>query len=217
MKIIDISVPISSQIPTWPGDPPVIFTTLSSISKGDGSNLTQLTMSLHTGTHIDAPKHFFDHGKTTEQIPFEKLIGEVLVVGIDETVDVITESILRMHSQSDEIKKAKKILFKTKNSKFWHSYPAEFRTDFVGIDASAAAYLAALKPDLIGVDYLSVAPYDETDTPHQIMLEYEIVLLESIDLTEVLPGVYQLVCLPIKVANCEGAPARVILIEYSGS
>jgi len=213
IKVIDISVAITSQFPPWPGDPAVKFHTLSSIEKGDESNLTQISMSLHTGTHIDAPKHFLDQGITTDDIALSKLIGRVLVVEIDQSVDVITESLLINHPQSADIKETTKILFKTRNSSYWHSHPSEFQHDYVGIDASGAAYLAQFKPDLIGVDYYSVAPYADTYTPHHILLAQGIVLLESIDLTGVPTGYYQLICLPMKIARCEGVPARAILLD----
>lgn len=217
MKFIDISLPITSELPTWPGDPQVSFHALSAISMGDESNLTQISMSLHTGTHIDAPKHFIDTGRTTDQIPLEKLIGDVLVVGIDDSVDVLTDAVLETHLQSADIKQANKILFKTRNSNILHTHLHEFHTDFVGIDTSAANYLAQFNLDLIGVDYFSVSPYNETSSPHLILLSREIVLLEGIDLTNVSPGFYQLICLPIKVFDCEGAPARAILIDSSAS
>ena len=217
MKYIDISVPITSELPNWPGDPQVSFHVLSAISLGDESNLTQISMSLHTGTHIDAPKHFFDSGLTTDQIPLEKLIGDVLVVGMDNSVDVITEYLLQTHPQWAEIKQAKKILFKTRNSNFWHTQSHKFRTDFVGIDTSAANLLTQFNLDLIGIDYFSVAPFDETSSPHQVLLSREIVVLEGIDLSNVNPGFYQLICLPIKVFECEGAPARAILMDSSPS
>ena len=112
LKVIDISVAITSQFPPWPGDPAVKFHTLSSIEKGDESNLTQISMSLHTGTHIDAPKHFLDQGITTDDIALSKLIGRVLVVEIDQSVDVITESLLINHPKSAVIKETTKILLK---------------------------------------------------------------------------------------------------------
>ncbi|MCB2203017.1 cyclase family protein [bacterium] len=210
-QIYDISVPIRPSSIVWPGDPPVAIRQMSAISDGAESNLSQIRMSVHTGTHIDAPAHFLEGGKRIGDIPLEKLIGQVLVVEINPDQDVITDQVLINHPQIDAIKNASKVLFKTRNSKHWHESPDEFIKDYVGVDTSAAAYLAKLDLDLIGIDYLSISPFNDIEKPHQILLEREIVLLEGVDLSEVKPGVYQIYCLPLKLQSCEGAPARVIL------
>ena len=215
MKIYDISVPITPDMPVWPGDPAVDLQQVSAISSGDSANVTHLSMSAHTGTHIDAPKHFIDTGKTIGQIPLEKLVGEVLVMQIDHSIDVISKTVLQSHPNRSPLENAHKVLFRTRNSTLWHQSPSEFRMDYVGIDASGAEFLAGLGLDLIGIDYLSIAPYDETLTPHQILLAEDIVLLEGLDLSNVRAGIYELYCLPIHLPGCDGAPARVILVDRS--
>ena len=110
------------------------------------------------GTHIDAPNHFIDQGITIEKIPLPQLIGEALVVEVADEVNVISAEVLSSHSQIGDILRARKILFRTRNSTFWQKYPAQFMTDYVGIDTSGADFLSTLNPDLIGVDYLSIAP-----------------------------------------------------------
>lgn len=213
MKIYDISIPITPTMPVWPGDPPAEITPISAITQGDSVNISQLNMGVHCGTHIDAPKHFIDGGSTVEQIPLEKLIGTVLVLEIDPTVNVITDVILKQHPDINLLKQASKIIFRTRNSSLWHEYPNQFRPDYVGIDSSGATYLSQLHLDLIGIDYLSIAPYEETIEPHRILLTHDIVLLEGLNLSSVPSGIYDLYCLPLKLANCEGSPARVLLIE----
>lgn len=215
MKIYDISLPIKSHMLVWPGDPPVTMGSLSAIAKGDHSNVTQIQMSVHTGTHIDAPRHFIDSGGTIDQIPLRKMIGKAFVMIIDDDVDVISDQVLESHSDGHLLNQTKKVLFRTRNSSLWRSHPNTFQTNYVGINALGAALLASLNLDLIGVDYLSVAPYDETSQPHQILLSEEIVLLEGIDLSGVPSGFYDLYCLPLMIRGCEGAPARVILIDRS--
>ncbi len=210
-KIYDISLPISMKMPVWPGDPKVTVRQVASLEKGDEANISQIRMSVHTGTHIDAPRHFFDNGKTVDQIPLEKLIGEVLVVDVGEGVSVISDAVLKQCAQFNDLETASKVLFKTKNSNFWKEAPAYFHQDFVGIDTSGAEFLADLNLDLIGVDYLSIAPFTDTDRPHQILLKKEILLLEGINLADVPAGRYNLYCLPLNIEQCEGAPARVIL------
>jgi arylformamidase len=213
MKIFDISVPITPGMPVWPGDPAVDLQQVSAISSGELVNITHLSMSVHTGTHIDAPKHFFDDGKTIGQIPLEKMVGEVLVMQIDDSANVISGLVLKSHPAIDLLKDTRKVLFRTRNSSLWRQSPNEFRSDYVGIDKSGAEFLGGLGLDLIGIDYLSIAPFEETLSSHLALLAEEIVLLEGLDLSNVSAGIYKLFCLPIHLPGCEGAPARVILVD----
>lgn len=210
-EVIDISVPISSSTIVWPGDPKVVIRQLASISDGAESNLSQIRMSVHTGTHIDAPAHFIEGGNTIGDILLPKLIGRVLVIEMGEEVGVISEQNLIRHPQINDLRTAAKVLFKTRNSHLWHMRPHIFREDYVGIDTSGAKFLTQFKLDLIGIDYLSISPFNDLEKPHQILLGKDIVLLEGVDLSRVAPGFYQLHCLPLKLQECEGAPARAIL------
>ena len=216
MKTIDISLSIHPSMPVWPGDPHIDLHQVSTIANGDTSNVSQLTMSVHTGTHIDAPKHFIDSGLTVDQIPLEQLIGEVLVLEIDYDVDIISDHILQSHPNKALLEAATKVLFKTRNSNLWAEKPTVFDKNYVGIDTSGARYLQQLNLDLIGIDYLSIAPFNETSSPHQILLSGGSVLLEGLNLSAVTGGVYELFCLPMNITGCEGAPARVMLIDRLG-
>lgn len=213
--LYDITVPISSDMIIWPGDPQVEVRQVSAISQGAESNVSTLRMSVHTGTHIDAPKHFLDDGKTIEQIDLQKLMGTVFVMVIGDEIPVITKEILERHPAFTALKKVRKVLFKTGNSVFWPNSSHAFQQDFVGLDHTAAQCLADLGMELVGMDYLSIATFNETEAPHKILLEKEVVLLESIDLTEVPEGTYEMVCLPMLLNGSEGAPARVILKSKS--
>lgn len=213
MKIFDISLPIKSEMAHWPGDPPVSLETLSAISNGDNANVTLIQMSVHTGTHIDAPKHFLDHGRTIDQLPLDKLMGETLVMEIPTNEKIISGEVLSNHTEKTLLAKVRRVLFKTTNSQLWMSDPAEFHKDYVAINTEGAEFLANLGLDLVGLDYLSIAPYDETTRPHQILLSKDIILLEGICLEDVQPGIYQMFCLPLNIENIEGAPARAILIQ----
>jgi arylformamidase len=213
MRIIDITVPTEAGMVVWPGDPAFALRQVSSIDKGQESNISLIRMSVHTGTHIDAPKHFFDSGMTIDQIPLEKLIGEALVLRIDNAIKTITKDVIKEHPLSERIGKVKKILFHTSNSKIWHNNPGDFQHDYVGIDTTGAEYLAQFDLDLVGVDYLSIAPFVETDAPHKILLSKDVVLLEGIDLSLVEEGFYEIYCLPLLLSSSEGAPTRVILVE----
>lgn len=210
-KFYDISIPITSEMIIWPGDSKVTIRQVSAIKEGADSNVSQLRMSVHTGTHIDAPKHFVDDGKTIDQIPLGKLTGPSLVMEIGQTISIITRNVLLKHSAFHRLEQAKKVLFKTRNSLLWHEGGKIFKKNYVGLDSSAAQLLADMDFDLVGVDYLSIAPFNETEAPHQILLEKEVVLLEGIDLSGIPQGFYELFCLPLLLQNCEGSPARAIL------
>lgn len=213
LTFYDISVPITSTMLVWPGDPQVAIRQLSKLNAGDEANVSQIRMSVHTGTHIDAPRHFLADGKTVTEILLDKLVGEALVVEMGEDVMTITKESLETHSQIKQMFMASKILFKTRNAKFWPASDGVFREDYTGINPSGARFLAEMGLDLVGLDYLSVATFNKTAEPHQIMLQKEIVLLEGVDLSSVTSGVYQLYCLPLPITDCEGAPARAILVK----
>jgi arylformamidase len=139
MKIHDISIPITPVMPVWPGDPPVDLVQVSAIAQGDSANVSRLTMSVHTGTHIDAPKHFIEDGNSVDQIPLTKLIGPVLVIEIDPHINVISEHVLKAHPEIAKVNKLKKVLFRTRNSNLWRKTPHSFMHDYVGINASGAS------------------------------------------------------------------------------
>lgn len=213
MKIYDISVPITPAIPVWPGDPPVDIQQVADITAGESANISRINMGVHCGTHIDAPRHFINGAKTVGEIPLDKLIGKVYVMEIDHKEEVISDIVLRQHPKHDMLEKASKVIFRTRNSVLWHESPTTFRKDYVGINTAGAVYLSQLHLDLIGIDYLSVAPYDDTLQPHQILLAGETVLLEGLNLSGVSSGEYDLFCLPLNLPQCEGSPARVVLVD----
>jgi arylformamidase len=213
MKQYDISLMITTDMPVWPGDPSVELQQISSISAGEMANVSRIALGVHCGTHIDAPKHFLTDGNTVDQIPLDKLIGEALVVRIDDAVDVITEEVLKSHPEHQLLTQASKVLFRTKNSNLWHKKPIKFDQNYVGVDASGASYLTSFNLDLVGIDYLSIAPYNATQIPHKILLAHETIVLEGLDLSKVPGGFYELYCLPLKIFASDGAPARAILIE----
>ncbi len=212
-KIYDVSLPITPEMVVWPGDPQVTIRQVSALERGDESNVSQIRMSVHIGTHIDAPLHFLRDGKPIGDILLEKLVGKVVVLALPDDVGVISRAVLEKHPHLHLLDEIKKVLFKTRNSSSALAEAIEFDKAYVGLDTSGAQFLSRFDLDLVGVDYLSVAAYHDTDRPHEILLAREVVLLEGLDLAEVPAGIYDLYCLPLKLAGCEGAPARVILVE----
>jgi len=209
MTIYDISLTYTEDLPTWPGDPTSQLKQISSIKKADLANVTQLSMSVHTGTHIDAPDHFLGNGKTVEGIPLELMVGSAAVVEIP-CREIITAADIQAAQIPDDVKR---ILIKTSNSEIWASGNRKFQKGFIAPDGEAAKTLVEMGMEVIGVDYLSVAPFNNPVPTHKILLEAGVLVIEGLDLSGVNPGKYTLLCLPLKIGGSDGAPARVLLMD----
>lgn len=210
MRIYDVSVPISARMPTYPGDPGVNIRQWLSLDKGDPANVTLINFGAHTGTHVDAPAHFIRSGSKVESMNLETLMGEVHVIEMPEDVVEITES----HVDNSLSSEATRVLFKTRNSAFWSDETGQFRTDYTYISAGAARRLVARGIRLVGIDYLSVEQFQaQTFATHEALLSSGLIIIEGLDLRQVVAGVYELICLPLKLADGsgDGAPARVVL------
>jgi arylformamidase len=208
MRTYDISLTLSPSLPTWPGDPGIEIEQVEKIEDGSNANVSRINMGVHSGTHIDAPFHFLQEGTPVEQIDLSLLTGRVYVLHLPEE-DLITASVLE---RSQIPPRTRRVLFKTRNSEYWANEEANFQADFVGLSDDGARYLVKRGVKLVGVDYLSVAPYTESRPTHEILLEAGVVIVEGLNLTEVSQGRYTLYCLPLKIAGSDGAPARAILI-----
>ena len=208
MKIYDVTVAISENVPIYQGDPRVDIGGVQSISEGGHANVSNLCFGAHTGTHVDAPNHFIDGTRRVEGLDLEKLIGPCRVVEIDPEATAIGVS------HVGDLAGVERLLFKTRNSEFWSDPGAGFRTDFTYIEPEAAKVLAGAGLKLVGIDYLSVEKFGSTDfATHKFLLEKEVVILEGVDLRNVPVGDYEIVCLPLKYigGTGDGAPARTIL------
>ncbi|HSB02802.1 MAG TPA: cyclase family protein [Anaerolineales bacterium] len=210
MTIYDISVTISPNLPTWPGDPRPELELYESIDKGAVYNATRIRSGVHLGTHVDAPRHFINDGRTVEQLPLEVLTGPCYVTQLPDGVEAITAEVLERTEITSEMKR---ILFGTRNSHLWAREEAKFQTDFVGVTEDGAEWLVERGVQLVGVDYLSVAPYSDPVPTHLVFLKAGVVVVEGLNLSNVMRGFYDLYCLPLKIAGCDGAPARAILIQ----
>jgi arylformamidase len=205
MKIFDVSLPISKEMPVYPGDPAVKIQRKATIGK-DGAkyNLSRLSMGAHTGTHVDAPFHFLENGDTVDKLPLELLMGRARVVEV--TAPRIDETALKEFDFTADAR----VLFKTRNSYLW-SQP-RFVEDYVYITPGAARALVNEGIKVVGIDYLSVEQYgSENFETHITLLGAGTLIIEGLDLREVEPGDYDLTCLPLKIKDGDGSPARVIL------
>jgi arylformamidase len=208
MRIYDVSVGISPQMPVWPGDPPVTLQRVSEIAKGANANVSRLECGVHIGTHVDAPSHFIDGAPGVETLSMKALNGRAYVIDLSQAEVLDAETL----EEAGIPPRTRRVLFKTRNSEFWPSEGSEFRTDFVGVDRSGAEWLVKKGVQLVGIDYLSIAPYRQSRPTHRVLLNAGVVVIEGLDLSQVSHGRYTLHCLPLKLMGSDGAPARAILV-----
>jgi len=176
---------------------------------GEVANVSQLETDVHIGTHVDAPWHFVSGGKTVEQLSLEVLIGTAVVAHLPQINAVTPEDLEALALPPN----TQRLLLRTRNSQLWANKVSEFQTDFVALTADAAQWVVNQGIQLIGVDYLSVQRYYDSPLTHEILLGAGVVIVEGLNLTDVTPGLYDLVCLPLKLVGSDGAPARAVLIE----
>lgn len=205
MPFIDVSVPLDAQLPTYPHNTPFSLEAIKRIARGDSSNVSTLHMSAHAGTHVDAPRHFFDDRPGTEALPVDLLIGPARVIELGTRAGITAEDLQPFDLSGDL-----RVLIKTHNSTFWGS--PVFHEDYVGVTGSAATYLVDRGVKVVGVDYLSVEQFKNVGKPaHHILLGAGVVVIEGLNLREAEPGRYDMFCLPLRVVGSDGAPARVVL------
>lgn len=203
---IDISVPLYTGMPHWPGDPGFEAGLFKSIEGGAVCNLTRLSTSAHIGTHMDAPRHFIRDGITMEKMPLDSVIGPCRVVEIKHKVAITPEELKPLKLKSGE-----RVLLKTRNSRrSWKM--AQFDNDFIYISKEAAQHIVDCGVKTVGVDYLSVGGFykDGVET-HHVLLGAEVWIIEGLNLAKIKPGRFDLVCLPLKILGSDGAPARAVL------
>lgn len=207
---IDITLPVSAKLPRWPGSVGFQSSWHLKMENGETNNLSSVAFDCHYGTHLDAPLHFVDKGKSVDQLDLKKLIGTAYVVEISGKRSITADDLEPVVPQD-----CKRLLLKTDNQLYWKKNIQEFQTDFCSIDASAASWIVRRKIDLIGIDYLSIQRFHDGPETHQILLQAEVVIVESIFLQNVQPGKYDLICLPLKLVGLEGAPVRALLKKLS--
>lgn len=208
--IYDISLPLRSGGVIYPGNPPISITAQQAISQGAGANVSRLDLGSHSGTHVDAPKHFFDDGAGVDALPLDVLMGPARLIAFADAVTRIGEPELSPH----DLAGVTRLLMRTRNSAWLASGSTEFRQDYTYLAPDGAAYLVGLGIRLVGVDYLSVEQFRSGHhRTHRTLLERGIVIVEGLVLGEPPPGDYELRCLPLLLAGLDGAPARAVLVN----
>jgi arylformamidase len=208
MKYYDISLNLSAETVRWKTASPFELVERRRMSRGDHNNTSALSMSVHSGTHVDAPFHFVPDGGAIDSLPLETFIGPALVHAV-ESDRYITEA----HVKAILLGGDTRVLFKTRNSELLKK-PA-YDPDFVAFTVEAARALVARGVKLVGLDYLSVAHEDAQIPVHRAFLDHGVALLEGVDLSEIAPGRYELICFPVRLRGSDGAPCRAVLRDLS--
>jgi arylformamidase len=204
MEILDVSIPIRTRMPIWPGNAGVAMRRVEAIADGAVANVSAIDLGAHTGTHVDAPNHFLEGEPGVDTVALEPLIGDAVVVdatAVQKTVDAAAVAALGVPAGTE------RVLLKTRNSQLWER--DEFSDDFVALDESGARALLDLGVRLVGIDYLSVGD----PGAHRALLGARTAVVEGLDLRAVAPGPYRLVCLPLKLVGSDGGPARAVLLR----
>ena len=206
-RIYDISVPIRSGGLVYPGNPEIEITLQQAVAKGAGANVSFIRFGSHTGTHADAARHFFDDGQTVDAIPLDRLIGPALLLSFPDELRAVSAADLQKH----ELKGHTRVLLRTRNSALLSQ--KEFVRDYTYLAPDGAQYLVDKGVELVGIDYLSIEQFHSGHhKTHRTLLGRSVVILEGLDLSVPAPGEYELICLPLRIEGCDGAPARAVLI-----
>ncbi len=206
-KVHDLSVSLYNGMLTWPSDPRLRMRRVKEIESGSKANLSEIGMSAHAGTHMDAPLHFLRKGRGIDEIPVEKFMVSCFVK------EVKGSSIVKEDLKNMDYKKYRAILFKTNNSRQKLLYRKAFYPSFVHLSLEAAEELVKKGIEMVGIDYLSIEKYQGDGNVHRTLLKNNVLIIETLDLTKVKEGEYTLIIAPLKIKKGDGAPSRVLLIE----
>ncbi len=202
---LDVTVPIRDGMVHWPGDPAVRVTRVQALEHGHPATVTHLDLGVHTGTHVDAPVHFIAGAAGIHELPLASLLGPARVVALPDARTITAEAIEGVDPVAGE-----RLLFRTDNSaRCWRD--DRFVPDYTYLSLDAARHLAARRVATVGVDYLSIGGGEDGRAIHRVLLESDICVIEGLNLSQIAPGLYDLICLPLRIHDADGAPARVLL------
>lgn len=206
-ELIDISVLVSPTSVVWPSVPRPVLTARLSQDRGDPVNDSNLAMNVHTGTHVDAPRHHFNDGPGADRLPLDALVGEAWVADVGDATVIGPDELAQAWPRTG----TRRLLLKTRNSALWTRTPDQFTPEYAALTPEGARWLVSRAVVLVGIDYLSVQRFDDPPDVHRVLLGAGTVIVEGLDLSAAAPGAYELLCLPVKLAGCDGAPARAVL------
>ena len=204
-RFLDVSVPLAPGIPAYPGNPEFELQPIKRIAEGGSSNVSRVVMGTHTGTHVDAPRHFFDGSAGVDELALDLLIGRAHVVDMPRRGGITVDDLARAGLREDL-----RVLLRTPNSALWNG--TAFKQDYTYLTEEAARYLVAQGVKVVGIDYLSVEQFKKAGAPaHRALLSQGVIIIEGLNLSDADPGMYEMYCLPLRIAGGDGAPARVVL------
>ena len=204
-RFLDVSVPLAPGIPAYPGNPEFELQPIKRIADGGSSNVSRVVMGTHTGTHVDAPRHFFDGAAGIDGLALDLLIGRAHVVDMPRRGGITVDDLARAGLREDL-----RVLLRTPNSALWNG--TAFKQDYTYLTEDGARYLVAQGVKVVGIDYLSVEQFKKAGAPaHRALLSQGVIIIEGLNLSDAEPGMYEMYCLPLRIANGDGAPARVVL------
>ncbi len=205
-RLVDVSVLLAPGLATYPGNPPFEISPVHRIADGQTSNNSRLVMGTHTGTHVDAPLHFFDGRPGVAAMPLELLVGRARVIDLPHR-----GGITEQHLAAAGLREDLRVLLRTPNSALWNATDG-FHSDYTYLTEGAAKFLVGQGVKVVGVDYLSVEQYNKPGAPaHHALLGNGIIIIEGLNLSDAEAGQYEMYCLPLRIADADGAPARVVL------
>lgn len=207
MSVFDVSLAVGPDMMVWPGDPPVVVQEASRIARGDPANVSTLRLGTHTGTHVDPPCHFIDGAATVDEIPPDVFVGPAVVLDLGAVDREIVPRDLVALPEGTE-----RVLFRTRNSDLWARGERKFPDDYVALGLEGARWLVSRGVRLVGTDFLSIEKRGAPGHPvHVALLEAGVVIVEGLDLHAVDPGDYTFTCLPLRILDGDGGPARALL------
>jgi arylformamidase len=205
-RLIDISMPVSSGTPAWPGSPGARTNQLKSLAAGDEANATLLEMDVHTGTHLDAPSHMLREGATIDEHSLDTGVGVATVADTGSARAIDAEVLANLGLPDD----CRRLLLRTQNSRR-PELQQQFSPDYAALTLSGAEWVVERGIALVGIDYLSIQLFDDPTETHHVLFRAGVTILEGLRLEAVEPGDYGLACLPLRVSGVEASPARAVL------
>ena len=206
-RVIDITVTLGTEAPVWPGDTPYQREMRDTMAAGYVADVSRLTLSAHAGTHIDSPAHFIAGAPKLDAYGPERFVLTAVVVAVDDAPSVRAE-----HLAGVDIAPGEALLVRTRNSADGLPARPAFTEEFAALTLDAAEWCVSKRLGMVGIDYLSIDPYGECFDAHYALLGNDVLVLECVNLAGVAPGRYTLVCLPLKLPDCEAAPVRAVLL-----
>lgn len=208
----DVTYPIFEGMTGWPGQPETSYDVQSCIHCGDQARVTVVTMSVHSGTHMDAPSHFLAQGIDVSRAPIDFGMGPVRIAEIDCPAEIQPAHLDAYEARTRPLQPGERLILRTPNSDkaFWLQDP--FDTEYRGIGPEAAQWIVDKQLKMVGVDYLSVGPFHKGNPQtHRALMTGKVWIVEGIDLRKVQEGDYEMICLPLKMVGCDGSPVRILI------